>query len=1051
MKIITPIVSAVIAFTVLPQAASAQDYNTLRNQKGFEVSQNTGVLSKLTRWQSKLPPTPMLHNPQEKMLSQMGIRQPVMTTMDTSYEFYGGLTAKGNDVPLASVTDADGNTYITGGSGNSEYPGGDYFTIKVGPTGTVLWETREATPQYAVETGMALLLDADGNLVATGIHWNGNDMDIKTIKYNPATGAKLWTSIYEGPGEGVDIPAAMVSDANGNIFITGISYSGNSIDYITLKYNADGSEAWNARENGPGEGSWNEATAIAVDGSGNVIVTGYSPNPEGWLNYHTVKYSPTGTELWVQAYNYASTHPDNPMDVTNSTARGVAADAEGNIYVTGMFDTFIGHAGTIKYNAAGVQQWIGEYRAYEEKTSGYAVAVHNNKVYVAGLHRGGFSTDGNVLISYDPDGTENWVRTTTDLIEAVNSQLLFDNDGNIVVAANGMTQGAEEWEQDVAARAKKYSPAGALLGEAAFVILMTDGTATMNDMAGAGLDAEGNVYFAVNSYYSAQGAVVETVKSGFGTTAPETEWNEVYNNMGNPSASMLYSFPDNNNGTISTGQYYTFADNMLNSNYFVVKHNQNGTIAWEQVFNAENGNMANGIIGRADKTGNVFLCLLPDFDQTALTIKKFSPAGAELWETEIELDSPAVYVMEPGNDGSLYLGGTAYETETSDYTSFVAVKLSPAGAVQWTTYTGSGTETDNIFVINGGQVSENNELILAGHSGSGNFMSQEVNVTAVKFNADGTAGWVAEIPAEGSNSSGTNLLIDTNGDIYLNGYAQNTETFYTNMVTAKINADGSLAWSHEFGDAERDERSYKVREFSDGSIAVIGYSIDPLVGDIHNALVKYDADGNELWDFASEDMRYYNDFLIDGSDNCFIMNQQIIDPFPHKIYNAPFPIATLITVDAEGNGDEQFFVGPEYAEFYGEALIAHPDDRLLLGGNAGNQVFYEGLYFFETEHDALGLDDIGNPVSDRNSLGQNFPNPVVGKTEIPFYLINGGKASIKLYNNQGRLVTEIASDNFASGKNTMEFDASGLSEGIYYYQITSGKFKQARKMVVGRK
>lgn len=1051
MRIISPIVSAVIAFAVLPQAASAQDYNTLRNQKGFEVSQKSGVLSKLTRWQSKMPQKQMLHNPQQKMLAQLGIRQMEATTQDTSYEFYGGLTTKGNDVPLASVTDADGNTYITGGSGNSDHPGGDYFTIKVGPTGTVLWETREATPQYAVETGMALLIDGSGNLVATGIHWNGNDMDIKTIKYNTETGAKLWTSIYEGPGEGVDIPAAITSDANGNIFITGISYSGNSIDYITLKYNADGTEAWNARENGPGEGSWNEATAIAVDGSGNVIVTGYSPNPDGWLNYHTVKYSPTGTELWVQAYNYASTHPDNPMDVTNSTARGVAADADGNIYVTGMFDTFIGHAGTIKYNAAGVQQWIAEYRADEEKTSGYAVAVRNNKVYVAGLHRGSFSTDGNVLISYEPDGTENWARTTTDLIEAVNSQLLFDNDGNIVVAAKGMTPGAEEWEQNVAARVKKYSTAGTLLGEAAFVIVTTEGTASMGDMAGVGLDAAGDAYMVVNSYYSAQGAVVETVKSGFEATAPEPDWNEVYNNMGNPSASMLYSFSDNNNGTISTGQYYTFADNMLNANYFVVKHNQNGTIAWENVFNAANGNTANGIMGRADKDGNVYVCLLPDFDQTALTIKKFSPTGVELWETEIELDSPAVHVMEPGTDGALYLGGTAFENQTAAHTSFVAVKLNAAGDIQWTTYNNNGTDTDNILVVNGGSVTHGGELILAGHSGSGSFMSQQVNATVVKFNADGTPGWVAQAPVEGSNSSGTNLLIDSSGAVYLNGFAENTATFYTNLIIAKVGADGSLAWSQEFGDAERDERSYKVKQFSDGSVAVIGYSINPLAGDIHNVLVKYDTDGNELWDFASEDMRYYNDFIIDGSDNCFIMNQQIIDPFPHKIYNAPFPIATLITVDAEGNGDEQFFVGPEYAEFYGEALIAHPDNRLLLGGNAGNQVFYEGLYFFETEHDALSVDDIGNPVRDKNVLGQNFPNPVVGKTEIPFYLVNGGRATLKLYNGQGRLVREIASNTYASGKNTVEFDASGLSEGIYYYQITAGKFKQARKMVVGRK
>ncbi|AWH84317.1 hypothetical protein HYN59_03940 [Flavobacterium album] len=1051
MKFITPLVSAVFAFVLLPVTASAQSANGFENQKGFEVSQQSGVLSKLSKWQKQLPKPKIINDPQKRMLSQLGVRPATnMATLDTEYEFYGGLAAKGNSVPLASITDAAGNTYITGGSGSEDYAGGNYFTIKVSPTGTILWEAREESPQYAVETGMKLLLDNDGNLITTGIHWNGNDMDIKTIKYNPSTGAKLWTGIYNGPGEGVDIPAAIVNDSNGNIFVTGMSYSGTSIDYITVKYNADGSEAWNVRDSGPGEGSWNEATAIALDGNGNVVVAGYSPNAEGWLNYHTVKYSPAGAEVWAQDYNYESTDPDNIADVTNSVPWAITTDANGNVYVTGVFDTFLGRFGTIKYNAAGVQQWVETYKSDTQKTQAFAIAVHDNTLYVAGTHNGGFAENGNTFVSYGLDGTQNWIRETTDLIDAGNTQLLFDGD-DIVVAAKGMTPGAEEWQQDVAARAKKYSPDGTLLGEAAFVIVTTDGTASMGDMAGAGLDADGNVYFAVNSYYSAQGAVIETVKSGFAATAPATDWNTVYTNLGNPSATMLYSFPDNHNGTISTGQFYVFADNMLITNYFLVKHNADGTIAWQKVFNADNGNAANGIIGRADADGNLFVCLLPDFDQTALTIKKFSPAGDQLWETEVELTNAAVFVMEAGQDGSLYLGGTAFENEAAEHASFVAMKLNASGAPQWTTYTGTGNESDNIYLVNAGKVSQGGELILTGHSGSGDFMAQEVNATVVKFNADGSAGWVAEVPYDGSNSSGSNLLIDSGGDVYLNGYDENSDTFYTNIIVAKVDADGNVLWSHEYDEADRNERSYTVKQFSDGAIAVVGYSIDPLAGDIHNVLLKYDADGNQLWEFSSEDMRYYNDFHIDGSDNCFIMDQEIIDPFPHKIYQAPFPIATLITVDAEGNGDEQFFVGPEYAEFYGENLIPHPDNRLLLGGSAGNQAFYEGLYFFETEHDgSLGVDG-HEIVKDGNSLGQNYPNPIAGVTQIPLYLMNGGKASIKLYNNQGRLVKEIANDTFAPGKNTIEFDGSGLSEGIYYYQITAGKFKQARKMVVGRK
>jgi uncharacterized delta-60 repeat protein len=1053
MKIITPLFYAVLACIALPLLAQAQG-NGFENQKGFEISRESGALSKLTKLQKQLPEHrgKKRYGPHQRMLSQLGIRSNVTASThdNTDYEFYGGLTYKGNDIPMASVTDAAGNTYVTGASGNNENPGGNYFTIKISPAGTVLWETREEAPKYAVETGMKVVLDNSGNLIATGIHWNGNDMDIKTIKYNSATGAKLWTGIYNGPGEGVDSPTAMATDASGNIYITGLSYSGTSVDYITVKYNADGTEAWNVRENPAGTGTWNEPTALAVDATGNVIVTGYSPNPEGWLNYHTIKYSPTGTELWAQAYNYESTDPLNPSDVTNSVPWAVTTDTAGNIYVTGVFDTYMGRTGTIKYNATGAQQWTQSYRSGTEYTQSFAIALHNNKVYVAGLHNGEFSDDGNVLISYNPDGTQNWIQETTDLIESFNTQLLFDGDGNIVVAAKGMTPGAEEWEQNVAARAKKYSPAGTLLGEAAFIIITTEGTATMHDMAGAGLDASGNVYMTVNSMYSAQGAVFETIKSAFGTTAPTPEWTAVYTNTGNPAASMLYSFPDNHNGTISTGQYYEFADNMLIANYFLIKHNADGSLAWEKVFNADNGNAANGIIGRADSNGNLFVCLLPDFDQTALTIKKFSPSGAALWETEVELANPAVFVMEPGADGSLYLGGTAFESEDAPHTAVVAVKLNASGVVQWTTYTDSGTASDNIYAINAGRVSDTGEFVLAGGSGSGTFMSQEVNATVAKFNADGTAAWMAEVPFTGSNGSATDLLIDESGAVYINGFVENTDTFYTNLIAAKISAAGIVQWSNEFGDDNRNERSYTLRQFSTGDIAVVGYSLAEN-GDIHNVLVKYSPDGDELWVFASENMRYYNGFHLDGSDNCYIMDQQIIDPFPHKIYLQPFPIATLITVDAGGNGEEEFFVAPEYAEFFGETLVPHGDDRLLLAGNIGNQAYFEGTYFFETEHDgSLSTGEHGIPGAG-NSLGQNYPNPVKGITQIPLHLANGGRGTIKLYNSQGRLVKEIANDVFATGDSTVEFDAAGLSEGIYYYQISIGKFRQARKMVVARR
>jgi len=1046
------IIRCITVFTLALQtiAGVAQETN-LQNQNGFKASQESGIVAQLMRWQKfgSKSTAATFNTPQQRQLSQMGIRQAVQTPLTVNYEFFGGESNAGNNIPYAMVSDAQGNTYSTGASSNESHPAGDFFTMKVSPQGTILWQSRIPAEQFAVEYGFKLLLDIDGNLVVTGLDWNGNDVDIRTVKYSP-DGTQLWMSLYNSPNEGIDAPSAITSGPDGSVYITGISWSGTSLDYITLKYSTDGTLAWQARNNGPGGESWNEATAIAIDNTGNVIVTGYSPNDEGWLNYHTIKYSADGMQLWAQDYNYASTDPENPSEVTNSIPRSITTDSDNNIYLTGVFDTFLGRTGTIKYNAAGEQQWIATYKTEGENTQGWQIALRDNKLYVAGNHNGNFANNGNVLLSYEMDGTQNWVRETTDLVDAGNVQLLFDSQGNPVVAAKGMTPGADEWSLNVAARAKKYSVQGDLLGEAAFVIDTTEGTASMGDMAGIGLDADSNVYFTVNSFYSANGAVYETVKSVFAATAPTPLWNTVYTNAASPNASMLYPFADGNGNTFSTGQFFNFADGMLNANYFLVKHNAQGAVAWQAVYNNENGNPAEGIIGRADNNGNSFVCLLPQFGEP-FTVKKLSPDGQELWETEISLTNAQIQVMETGADGSVYLGGVAYQNESDNTPSFVGIKINAAGEELWRTFTASNNTLNNIYAVAAGKVTPAGNLILTGRCGSGNFLSQNVNLTVVKFNSDGTQGWQTPVAVEGSSLSGTDILISNDGAIYTNGFTQNNDTYMQDIITAKISADGVLQWSRVFGDDEKNERSYTLKQFSDGAIAVIGYSHSlDFDGNIHNTLIKYDAQGNEVWTFESENMRYYNGFHIDGSDKCYIMNQVTVDPFPHKIYNSLFAIASLITVDTAGNGEEEFFVGNEYAEFYGEGLVPHPDGRLLLAGSIANQSFFKGMHFFETEHDGtLGLK--GNQTTTlKNKLGQNYPNPVVNSTTIPFYLLKTGKVVIKLFTNDGKLVKEIANNTFTAGNNTLIFDAAELTAGIYFYQITAGKFKQARKMVIVR-
>ena len=123
----------------------------------------------------------------------------------------------------------------------------------------------------------AVAVDGSNNVIVTGRSQASSCgyPDYATIKYSSA-GVPLWTNRYNGPGNGGDYATAVAVDGSNNVIVTGYSQgSGTSYDYATIKYSSAGVPLWTNRYNGPGNGD-DYAHAVAVDGSNNVIVTGYS-------------------------------------------------------------------------------------------------------------------------------------------------------------------------------------------------------------------------------------------------------------------------------------------------------------------------------------------------------------------------------------------------------------------------------------------------------------------------------------------------------------------------------------------------------------------------------------------------------------------------------------------------------------------------------------------------------------------------------------------------------------------------------------------------------
>lgn len=81
-------------------------------------------------------------------------------------------------------------------------------------------------------------------------------------------------------------------------------------------------------------------------------------------------------------------------------------------------------------------------------------------------------------------------------------------------------------------------------------------------------------------------------------------------------------------------------------------------------------------------------------------------------------------------------------------------------------------------------------------------------------------------------------------------------------------------------------------------------------------------------------------------------------------------------------------------------------------------------------------------------ISQNYPNPFNIKTKIEFKIPQNTFISIKVYDLLGNLVSSLIDEEKLAGIHEIEFDASNLASGIYYYQMRAGDFTETKKMIL---
>ena len=78
----------------------------------------------------------------------------------------------------------------------------------------------------------------------------------------------------------------------------------------------------------------------------------------------------------------------------------------------------------------------------------------------------------------------------------------------------------------------------------------------------------------------------------------------------------------------------------------------------------------------------------------------------------------------------------------------------------------------------------------------------------------------------------------------------------------------------------------------------------------------------------------------------------------------------------------------------------------------------------------------------------NYPNPFNPTTTIYYRIPKDGKVDIKVFDALGREVKTLVNENKTAGKYSIEFDASHLASGIYFYSIHAGEYSAVKKMIL---
>jgi uncharacterized delta-60 repeat protein len=937
-----------------------------------------------------------------------GHQLPADTLSPQWSRLFGSTTTPSEDSPNGMATDPEGNTYVVG-SGNALLTSWDLVLLKYDASGDMIWAQRWDGPESRNDFGYGVALDSSGNVYVTGI---SNDLPQRiqyrsfVIKYNSA-GEQQWVASVEPGGDTTMTLKSVRVAGSGAVYAAGeYALSGYTLGLLIVRVNPDGSTGWVTRKQSPASYPYAWPPDVAIDDSESVCIAGRWNDADGLSNGVLLKYNAEGEELWCAVYGAADTSEEWFSDV--------ALDGDGNIVAVGTCshpgmtaDYLVG-----KYSADGIAQWVRTYDTPLHGTdNATAVAVDDaGSIYVTGSSMGLNVPTDIVTIKFNAAGDSLW----TVRYDSPDHQgddpigLTIDRWTNIFVSGTSMRT---DWGTD-------------------YVVLRYDSSGSF-DWSARSAGTPGSNIAAHAMATDPTGGIRLT-----GQLSSTDPWNEdivvaAYDSSGNESWTRQYDGPGMGS-ELPTAMAVDADGNVAvtGGDFLTVALDPTGNVKWSDRYG---GGSALGLA--SDAQGNFFVAgihsgsaALSDF----LTIK-YSSTGERRWAVTFSRGATAsdnARAIAVDSSGCVYVTGDSYAPNTNY--DIYTVKYDSSGNQLWATgYSGFGARADVPAEI---AVDPQGNVYVTGRTMTDTSPSH-ANFITLKYSPQGQVLWASTYAGPGNAQDlPADVAVGQDGSVYVTGRSNGVSPGW-DYLTVKYNPWGAEVWATRYShqDSTSDmatsiavDRSGHVfvTGESDGSLATIRYAA--LTG-AQEWVQRY---GHSSSSVAALALSNAGGLYVTGS----VWGTDWLEEVCLVAYDSTG--TELWTSQHRQNGSGADNAVDLRIDARGDVYVA---GSARMGGD-----MYLVLKYATGSTAVAGSPD--QPLA--FALGRNYPNPFNPVTTIAYSIPVRERVMLKVYDILGREVRTLADEEQQPGLYTVQFEASDISSGIYFYQLRAGSSVATEKMVV---